>query len=432
MKKIYYQLEMYQKSPLRVGSGASEVTDSDLMIDERGCPFIPGSSVAGVLRELYEKKLTINQEKAADTLFGYVNGEDIASSHVIVSDAVGPKGASASDYFVSVRDGIRLDEWGITVPGNKYDFQVVETTLPYYSVLEWTGEEDLWKQEITDGLEPLMKRISGEGIAFGARTTRGYGNMSVTVRRKVFDFPDDLTEWLLFDPFQKEAFQGTEIIEAEKEAEAVVRIQLSLRIKVGFSVRVSTARAEMLQDGSIPDAMPLCNADGKPVIPGTSWAGVFRHHMLSLLRQTGIDREDGRQEAEINRLFGMEEKEGEHRRSAIRFTETVIDGGVPCSVMRNAIDRFTQAPKNMALFTDRLWYGGKGELEITIENGRITPLQARLLAVSLIDLDLGLLTFGGAAGTGHGLCEITDILVNGREATASLKRQECHFLEEAL
>ena len=52
MKKVYYQLKMYQKSPLRIGSGENEITDSDLMIDGKGCPFIPGSSVAGVLRNL--------------------------------------------------------------------------------------------------------------------------------------------------------------------------------------------------------------------------------------------------------------------------------------------------------------------------------------------------------------------------------------------
>ena len=141
MKKVYYQLKMYQKSPLRISSGGNEVTDSDLMIDGRGCPFIPGSSIEGVLRDLYLNTIPSISEADADQLFGYISGETLSESHVIVSDGTGPKGADPSDYMITVRDGIHLDEWGITVPGNKYDFQVTETAKPYYSVLEWTGEE---------------------------------------------------------------------------------------------------------------------------------------------------------------------------------------------------------------------------------------------------------------------------------------------------
>ncbi len=432
MKKVYYQMELHQKSPLRVGSGGSEVTDSDLMVDGRGCPFIPGSSVAGVLREMCVKELSSVSKEEVDILFGYAAGEKLSESHVIVSDAVGSETASAADYFVTVRDGIRLDEWGITVPGNKYDFQAVETELPYYSVLEWTGDNSSFQKEIVNVLEPLMNNVASEGITFGARTTRGYGRMSVTVRKKVFEFPEDMKLWLEFDPFCEGAFADGEYVRAEAAENTKIRIHLDIQIKGSFSIRVNTARAEMLPDGSVPDSVPLSNAEGKPVIPGTSWAGVFRHHMHSVLRQISINGQIESRDTELDHLFGMEEKNGEHTRSAIRFTETVIEGGAPYSITQNAVDRFTQAPRNMALFTSRFWQGGEGELDITIEKKRIVPLQAQLLAVALIDLDLGLFTFGGAAGTGHGRCEIVSITVNETEVTERLKRQDCHFLEEAI
>ena len=430
MKKVYYQLEMYQKSPLRVGSGDGEITDSDLMLDGRGCPFIPGSSVAGVLRDLYTKMHSSSWR--TDTLFGYVGGELLEDSHVAVSDAAGPETATSADYLITVRDGIRLDEWGIVISGSKYDFQTVETSLPYYCILEWTGDNGNWELEIEEGLDPLMKMISAEGIAFGARTTRGYGRMSVTVRKKTFTFPEDRESWLDFDPFRKDAFQDECCLQGEKPEKTAVRIHLDLRIKGSFSVKVNTARAEMLPDGSVPDSIPLSNAEGKPVIPGTSWAGVFRHHMLSVIKQAGLADQDESRSTELNRLFGMTEKEGDHIRSGIYFTETAIEGGAPYSLTRNAVDRFTQAPRNMALFTSRLWQGGKGELEIAVEKDRLDPIQAQILAITLIDLDLGLLTFGGAAGTGHGRCEIERILVNGEEVTERLRKQDCHFLEETL
>ena len=57
---------------------------------------------------------------------------------------------------------------------------------------------------------------------------------------------------------------------------------------------------------------------------------------------------------------------------------------------------------------------------------------AQLLAVALIDLDLGLLTFGGNAGTGQGRCEIISLIANGEDATGRLKKLDSHFLEEML
>lgn len=429
MKKVYYQLKLYQKSPLRISSGDNETTDSDLMLDGRGCPFIPGSSVAGVLRDLCMNAVRSLSEAEVDQLFGYISGETLAESHVLVSDAVGPATASAADYKITIRDGIRLDEWGITVRGNKYDFQVAETELPYYSVLEWTGSDEEYQKEILNGLDQLMKSIVSDGIAFGARTTRGYGRMSASVKRMVYAFPADMRKWLEFDPFREDAFADCADVTAEGSQEHIL-LKLCADIQIGgsFSVRVNTARAERYSDGSVPDSVPLCNAEGNPVIPGTSWAGVFRHHMLGIMRQLGL--QDGNAAARLNQLFGMKETEGEHIRSAIRFGETVIDGGQPYSLTRNAVDRFTQAPKKMALFTTRLWQGGRGTLEISIERDKLDKLQAQLLAVSLIDLDLGLLSFGGAAGTGHGRCSITAFTVNGQDMLSQIKTKSSHFLEE--
>lgn len=438
MKKVYYQLKMYQKSPLRVSSGDNEFTDNDLMLDGRGCPFIPGSSVAGVLRELCRTRIPSLSDKDIRTLFGYIEDGKISGSHVLISDAVGPKEASCADYFITVRDGIRLDEWGITIPEHKYDFQTVETKMPYYSVLEWTGDEDSYQEEIVKGLELLMKVIASDGISFGARTTRGYGNMLATVKKKTFEFPAKREEWLKFDALDEESFVDADHVEGEVLQDDFIKIHADIEIEGSFSVRVSTARAESLPDGSIPDSIPLYtsqtagDSERHPVIPGTSWAGVFRHHMQALLRQTGILEKKGQYAAELNKIFGIGEKKGEYTRSAICFGESVIRDGSPYSLTRNAVDRFTQAPRNKALFTDQFWQGGNGELNITIEKKKINKLQAQLLAISLIDLDMGLLSFGAGAETGHGRCRLTSMKVNGTDKIQRVRGRDSHFLEEAL
>lgn len=429
MKKVYYQLKMNQKSPLRIGNGESEVTDSDLMTDGRGLPFIPGSSLAGVLREQYGKMPSVSK-KDTDSMFGYIDGKTLESSHVIVSDAVVSQDAEERDFTISIRDGIGIDEWGTTIPGNKYDFQVVETGKSYYAVLEWTGDdEEDYKKEIENGLDPLVKMIVAQGLFVGARTTRGYGSMKVEARKKVFDFPSQIKTWLDFDPFSAGAFSDAEAIQAGNGNQNDIRIFAELVMKGSFSVRVNTARMECLKDGSVPNSLPLKNREKKPVIPGTSWAGIFRHHMLALLRQSGLERENGEKAESLNLLFGKAKEEGEHIRSKIRFYETEITGGKEYSVTRNAVERFTQAPKNAALYTNQLWQGGRGTLEIVIDNSEITGLQKQLLAVALIDLDLGLMSFGGESGVGRGRCEIAQLIVNGQDKTAELKAQNSHFLE---
>ncbi len=440
MKKVYYQLKMIQKSPLRVGNGDAEVTDSDLMLDGRGFPFIPGSSIAGVLREQYGKVLSASK-KDVDMLFGYIDGEILKDSRLIVSDAVVSEDCTKDDFMISIRDGIGLDEWGSTISGHKYDFQVVETKKAYTAILEWSGEEAAYLTEIKNGLDILMQAVSAEGLLLGARTTRGYGSMAVEVRKKEFVFseegngeevvfPDVIDKWLAFDPFDKDAFAEADLVAAGAGDRKNMTIHLDLTMKGSFSVRVNTARAERLkEDGSIPDSLPLRNQDKNPVIPGTSWAGTFRHHMLDLLRQSGIEPIYGKEAEALNLLFGKSQEEGKHIRSEIRFKETAITGGAAYSITRNAVERFTQAPRNTALYTNRLWQGGKGELEITVTESKMTKLQRQLLAIALIDMDLGLMTVGGEAGVGRGRCMITRLTVNGQDKTAELKACNSHFLE---
>ena len=64
-----------------------------------------GSSIAGVLRDYYSKRTSAAD---ANELFGYVSGEILANSHVIVSDGNLERLAAAGDYRITVRDGIRF------------------------------------------------------------------------------------------------------------------------------------------------------------------------------------------------------------------------------------------------------------------------------------------------------------------------------------
>ena len=88
-------------------------------------------------------------------------------------------------------------------------------------------------------------------------------------------------------------------------------------------------------------------------------------------------------------------------------------------VTRTALERFTAAPRNRALFTSEVAVGGTGELAVTIPSD--TPARVKgLLGAALCDLHLGLLGFGGENGIGRGMAEITRLTVNGTDRTEAL------------
>ena len=67
--KTYYKCELKQSAPLRISNGDNVITDSDLMLDGRGLPQIPGTSIAGVLRSMLS-------ENEAASLFGKIITND--------------------------------------------------------------------------------------------------------------------------------------------------------------------------------------------------------------------------------------------------------------------------------------------------------------------------------------------------------------------
>ena len=431
MKKIYYKLSMIQSSPLRIGNGNSEDTDSDLMTDSRDLPFIPGSSLAGVLREqLLLCCGSEDGEEKAQKLFGNVTvsreNDKAASmeSRILISDAVLPPDADPDNVKITRRDGVGLDEWGTAVPGAKFDFEVAETELPYTAVIEWSGDEAQEKDEVETILEPLMKRAAA-GLTFGARTTRGYGKMQVSVLKKEFCFPEDLEKWLLFDAFQEIAFSdGKELSAGHGSEETVVTV--SLKMKGSFAVNVRTTTSDPEPDGTIPDVVPMMSRKEFPVIPGTSISGAFRHHMHDILRESGIQ---GITASDIDYLYGVDQSKNEHSRSKLRFSEMEVMGGGACTVTRNAVDRFTAAPRNKGLYTVKLWHGGDGSFSIRFYRDTVSKNLLQLLAACITDLHYGLLTFGGGSGVGRGCAAVTKIMVNETDVTDRLQKCDMDMLE---
>lgn len=383
-ERVYYQLTVRLVSPLSVGSGESENTDHDIFVDGNGIPVIHATSIAGVLRAFVGGN-------TAEELFGEIpkkEGDETIPSKIRVYDALCTKGDK--DYITN-RDFVKLKN-KVAVKGAKFDCQVVETGAEFVSYCELL---DCSYERI---IESAFAALNNGEIGLGAKTTRGFGRVNLSVKKRVFK---DIDCWLDFKMFEESewASQQPLILKNIKSDKAVFCI--GLRSLGGLSIREYSTKIDM------PDYKTLTlksQSDFTPVIPGSSWAGAFRDKCSQML-----DKE------EITEFFGdVDEITKTAVKAQIRFSESILSGGTPKDVTRNSIDRFSGATKNGALYTERTYYYGKTSLEITV------PYNERLFAavgVCLADLHNGFLTVGGLSSIGRGLFKITDITLNRNNLT---------------
>ena len=431
MKKIYYLLRFIPESPLRIGNGMHEKSDNDLMLDGRGMPFIPGTSIAGIIRH---QAIKFSADNAIlGRLFGDIekadgkdNKEDLKHipSAIIIGDAVLKHNVDQNKVFINKRDSIALGEWGTTIPKSKYDFQISETDQEFYSVLEWTGSEKQEEDEIKHIIEPVLGDYANEGISVGARTSRGYGRFKIRIYKRTFSFPADLNEWLQFSPYDYGAF-GEEMDIEKVSTNRNCKIEIGFRMKSTFSIRVKKERSETIEDNTHtpPRSVPLENFQSKPVIPGSVWAGTFRHHMHQLLRDVGIEEESDEMK-NLDILFGMSSMKNGNKKSILKFYESVIQiddkEKQKLMITRTAIDRFTSSPRTAALYTSLVYCGGKGVLQIEFDHKSLTCAYRELLAACICDMHTGILTVGGQSSVGSGIMEIENLIVNGKNKITDL------------
>lgn len=398
MRRTYYKLFMKLRAPLSLGSGISDSTDHDVLRDNRGIPYIPATSIAGVIRHSLD-------EKTGNMLFGAIENSSHESGFVIIYDAV-----CTGEHVISVRDSVCLkDDDKVSADTGKFDFEIVETGAEFVGYIELAEYDDEAASTLLDALQKINLGL----LRFGHKTSRGYGIMEVSCQRLEFT---DVDKWLNFDMFDDAHWNSAENTEL-KQAGNVIRITLSLKQNGALSIRsyvtgpLSKGKRESRKydEGILPDYRQITLDDDTPVIPGTSWAGAFRARFRSF---TDDDTRD--------ELFGYIEKNSKNHKSRIYFSESRIRNSVSKIITRNSIDRFTCGTNDGALYTEQTVYNGETELEILLTEKPSSKSASALIAV-IADLDNGFLSVGGLTSVGRGLFEVTKLNVNGVDKTKDFK-----------
>lgn len=438
-KKIYYRIEFETASAMSVGNGENQYSDKDVLRDLAGLPFVPGSSLAGIYRSFFhadddreEKKyfgdIDKNDEEKEAAKKEEKSAVQKTESRVIVYDAVLKD--NKDQYRTSIRDSVGLDEWKTARKGCKFDFETVEPGAVFVTYIEQnyqSGDRDICA-EIAD---IWMKRK----IMIGSKTMRGFGTVNhVTVYRREFELTtkDGKSDWLDFDMYEESCWRESDLFTESKGTVWVtgkISIDLQLCQNSGISIRRYTTKTDEKEE-TTPDfeQMTYYQKQGDrekevPFIPGTTWAGAFRHHMESLIPGS------------VGEYFGISEKSEDgksdiKKKSSVYFSDSRIEHAESKILTRNTVDRFTGGVIRGALLTEKMWYGGETKLHIEFPKNADDQFVSAL-AAALVDLHMGILSIGGMTSVGRGIFTIKELRVNN-EKSVPVSRDMYEQVMEAL
>jgi CRISPR/Cas system CSM-associated protein Csm3 (group 7 of RAMP superfamily) len=177
-------------------------------------------------------------------------------------------------------------------------------------------------------------------------------------------------------------------------------------------------RSGQYNQDKAPDVVHLRSnrSDGmqpKPIISGTSLAGVLRHRATKIVNTLCLDL------TIISEIFGTTEKA-----SRLTVAESVIENSTDLVQNRIAIDRFTGGALDGALFTEQpVCPSPETRVKLRLQLKQAIDSEVGLLLLLLKDLWTGDLTIGGGSSIGRGRLQ-------GKSATISYGGQIYNIQQE--
>lgn len=400
------------KSPLLIGDGTGDESyestkDIHVLKNKQQQPFIPGTSLAGVLRDY----VLFCDDTEAAALFG---NADTEQSLLQISDVV------LENAMLTSRDGVKIDSvTGTAVSGAKFDYEAVDKgasgQLRIGITLRKKHENNL--QEIRKAFIKLRNRLEA-GIAVGSKTATGFGRIElVNAVSGYYNFSNkaDVKAWLLdyenipenasdkmVDTYDGGIGEGNRLV-----VDAVFSMRSSMIIR---DLDVPEEDRKEIKDektGRVKKAKisAVFKRSGDDfVIPGTSLKGVLRSHAAYVLDIMGCPAKFATEF--INNLMGYSEDNDHKAKSRLYVDETYIKAGVKeYAQPRTRIDRITGGVVRSALFSTKpIWQEEKGKATVHIhfEIKDAKEEEVGLALLLLRDMWLGKVAIGGEKSIGRG------------------------------
>lgn len=447
-------------TPIAVGSGDKDfITDSPVLKDINGLPYIPGTSIAGVVRHAIG-------DKVATSFFGHNDrekSENSIGSTVILSNAlmVGKDGkvveglASidfSDDFYknfkaLPIRQHNSINSKGTVNKGGKFDEQVVYKGCRFCFEIEMVSET-----ENDNNFELILNAIQSAELRLGGGTRTGFGEIKVVTLQKTelnLSKESDLKAYISKSSGLNDVYfwKDIKVEKTEKtNPENMIKYELTLKpddfFLFGSGFGSDNADMTPVKESVIVWNKGIPNFEHEYVlIPATSVKGALSHRVaFHYNRLTGVNADKiysslknelgdhklsenefknkladkynevvGDNNDAVRALFGAS---GENDENKEQLKGNVIisdihlkkDKFIEKILNHVSIDRFTGGAIDGALFQEEVMYGKDQEFSLVflVESKDYKEKVINAFEDSLKDIVNGMLPLGGGVNRGHG------------------------------
>ncbi len=417
-------------SPIAVGSGNKDIiTDATVVRDINGLPYIPGISIAGVIRH------SLGDKPYIDDLFGFQEREQGRGSRIIVSDAllVGEDGkvvdglveTSEREYLnnfkvLPIRQHVCINEKGTAQKYGKFDEEVVYVGTRFCFEMEILTEDSNDSQ-----MQDIMQMIFSPTFRLGSGTRNGLGLMkTIRVQYAIYDLTkkEDLQSYICKSSCLAEEWNAIEVKDTKpQEQDGWVRYTLTLKpldffiFSSGFGDDNADMTPVKERHISWWGNTPAMSEDYF-LIPGTSVKGAVAHrtaYYWNRYNNCFIDKvKDKALACEKNpavvAIFGTATEKDNiipQCGNAI-FSDVVVKNSGEKVIFHIKMDKFTGSVQDGALFQEKVSniQGQQIIEEILVDKRAFADSTVKkAFESSLHDICNGLLPLGGGTNRGNGI-----------------------------
>lgn len=420
-------------TPLSVGSGESDImTDALVIKDVNGMPYIPATSIAGVVRHSLAE-----QGIKTDQLFGFqgFNKNEGCGSKIIFTDAVmigkeglpldGIQRIDMQDEFYShfvtlpIRQHVRINRRGTAEDKGKFDEQVTFKGVRFVFEMELVDN-----RENNENFASILKVVHSPWFRIGSGTRSGFGSMKVVeCRQAVLDLGNeqDLNLYLTKSSCLSSEWNGFKQGKSLYTEDEKRWINYSLELKPRDFFLFSSGFGDDDADMTPTEELFIIWKDGKPefktayVIPASSIKGAIAHRTAyhwNKKKEHFADKEYTETVNEaVKTLFGNAgDNEEDIARGNVIIDDILIETSDKVEDYKFfnhiAIDRFTGGVMDGALFTEKTTYlkNTPISLKIFVAEKALEDEDVKFaFEKTLEDISNGLLPLGGGTSRGHGI-----------------------------
>ena len=434
------------ESPLMIGCGKSDLSGIDILLDKKEHrPFIPGSSLAGVVRHAL---LDFCNQEDVSRLFGlsYEETQSVTDktqmSQIYFGDAY-----VTGDYTVRVRDSVRINSRTAAASDQgKFDYEVIESGAEFPIGIEVSIRKSIESSFVIGMCRLIFSLFDSQHIRIGAKTNAGFGRFNLKKFSYMYlDFkkPQDVKTWLTRS-YDNDFHAGwlTTFPDSGKQEDKSIREKGndSFLFQGIFSISNSlmVRSYDQLEGYENCDAvMMTAGSDETAIIPGPSLRGAFRHHAEKIFNTFHPGHKK-----QFEQMFGIVETDFDSNttvektrkiKSKIRVEEQRVENQLSKLLTRNRINRFTGGTLETALFSIApLWGGGSGAIHLEISAKCLDRWEAGLLVLTIKDFWFGVAAVGGNQSIGSGFLsgQTGKLRYNGKTINLKEKDKELQLTSE--